>query len=192
MGAGSLYVVSSTIIQMVTRGFASREFAGRSSFGIKFTNSSDAMPAWSVHRLFFSSRLSNLCWSHISTPLCSKLLELWRWSFLFTFQSCWIITHILTAFSITVFTQFVKKKKKLAVYSLVCLVRSLLLTKWTEYRKNRCLNSSTNRVRLNFRERVEKTKIWREKIRVRTHLGKNLKNYIISWKLSLKLLWTVI
>ena len=47
LGAGSLYVVSSTIIQMVTRGFASREFAGRSSFGIKFNfaNASDAMPA---------------------------------------------------------------------------------------------------------------------------------------------------
>ena len=45
LGAGSLYVVSSTIIQMVTRGFASREFAGRSSFGVKFANSSDAMPA---------------------------------------------------------------------------------------------------------------------------------------------------
>ena len=37
--------VSSVIIQMVTREFASREFAGRSSFGIKFANSSDAMPA---------------------------------------------------------------------------------------------------------------------------------------------------
>ena len=45
MEAGSLYVVSSTIIQMVTREFASREFAGRSSFGMKFANSSDAMPA---------------------------------------------------------------------------------------------------------------------------------------------------
>ena len=45
LGAGSLYVVSSTIIEMVTRGFASRKFAGRSSFGIKFANSSDAMPA---------------------------------------------------------------------------------------------------------------------------------------------------
>ena len=43
--AGSLYVVSSTIIQMVTGGFGSREFAGRSSFGVKFANSSDAMPA---------------------------------------------------------------------------------------------------------------------------------------------------
>ena len=44
-GAGPLYVVSSTIIQMVTRGYASREFAGQSSFGGKFANSSDAMPA---------------------------------------------------------------------------------------------------------------------------------------------------
>ena len=45
MGVGSLHVVASTIVQMVTRGFASREFAGWSSFGIKFTNSSYAMPA---------------------------------------------------------------------------------------------------------------------------------------------------
>ena len=41
--AGSLYVVSSTIIQMVTRGFTSREFAGRSFFGIKLANPSDTM-----------------------------------------------------------------------------------------------------------------------------------------------------
>ena len=46
LGAESLYVVSSTIIQMVSRMFVSREFAGRSSFGtfgIKVANSSDAM-----------------------------------------------------------------------------------------------------------------------------------------------------
>ena len=46
LGAESLYVVSSTIIQMVSRVFISREFAGRSSFGtfgIRFANSSDAM-----------------------------------------------------------------------------------------------------------------------------------------------------
>ena len=49
---GSLYVVSSTIIQMVSRGFTSREFAGRSSFGIKLANPSDTMLARSVHRLF--------------------------------------------------------------------------------------------------------------------------------------------
>ena len=45
LGAGSLYVVSSTIIQMVSRGFTSREFAGRSSFGIKLANPSDTMLA---------------------------------------------------------------------------------------------------------------------------------------------------
>ena len=52
MGAGSLYVVSCTIIQMVSRGFTSREFAGQSSFGIKLANPSDTMLAWSVHCLF--------------------------------------------------------------------------------------------------------------------------------------------
>ena len=35
---------------------------------------------------------------------------------------------------------------------------TISLTKWTEYRKNRCLISSTNSVRLHFRQRVEKTK----------------------------------
>ena len=45
LGAGSLYVVSSTIIQMVPRGFTSREFASRSSFGIKLANPSEAMLA---------------------------------------------------------------------------------------------------------------------------------------------------
>ena len=35
LGAGSLYVVSSTIIQMVSRGVTSHEFAGWSSFGKK-------------------------------------------------------------------------------------------------------------------------------------------------------------
>ena len=44
-GAGSLYAVSSTVIQMVSSGFTSREFAGRSSFGIRFANSSDTTPA---------------------------------------------------------------------------------------------------------------------------------------------------
>ena len=68
------------------------------------------------------------------------------------------------------------------------------LTKWTEYRKNRCLSSRTNSVRLHFRKRVEKTKEnakktkienlqngqeknRREKIGVRAHLGKIFKKY---------------
>ena len=44
-GAGSLYVVSSKIIQIVSRGVTSREFAGRSSFAIKFPNPFDNMSA---------------------------------------------------------------------------------------------------------------------------------------------------
>ena len=136
-----------------------------------------------------------------------ETLILWSWSFLLTLQSPWIITHILTAFSITFFTQFIKKTGYLLL-GLSCKVfafdhlfshrsdffnnLTISLTKWTEYRKNRCLSSSTNIVRLHFHERVEKTKenakknenrkptkwtgkIWREKIRVRAHLGKNFK-----------------
>ena len=45
LGASSLYVFSSTIIQMVSRGFTSREFASRSRFAIKFPNPSDTMSA---------------------------------------------------------------------------------------------------------------------------------------------------
>ena len=37
---------------MVSWGFTSREFAERSSFGIKFADPSDTMSARSVHRLF--------------------------------------------------------------------------------------------------------------------------------------------
>ena len=114
-----------TIIQMVTRRFASREFAGRSSFGIKFANSSDAMPAWSVHR-FFSLQGFPTFVGHISPYRWARNFDIVKLKFSFTLQSCWIITHILTAFSIPFFTQFVKKKP--AIYSLVCIVRSLLLT----------------------------------------------------------------
>ena len=80
---------------------------------------------------------------------------------------------MLKAFSITFFTQFVKKPGHLLL-GLSCKVftfdhlfsrrsdffnnLTISLTKWTEYRKNRCLSSSTNSVRLHFRERVEKTK----------------------------------
>ena len=58
---------------------------------------------------FFPSRLSNVCWSHISLPLCSKLWYCYVEVFL-TSESCWITTHILTVFSITFLTQFVKKR----------------------------------------------------------------------------------
>ena len=48
LGAGSLYVVSSTITQMVSRRFTSHQFAGRLSLGIKLANPSDTMLAWCV------------------------------------------------------------------------------------------------------------------------------------------------
>ena len=98
-----------TIIQMVTRRFASREFAGRSSFGIKFANSSDAMPAWSVHR-FFSLQGFPTFVGHISPYRWARNFDIVKLKFSFTLQSCWIITHILTAFSITFLTQFVKQR----------------------------------------------------------------------------------
>ena len=74
---------------------------------------------------------------------------------------------------ITFLTHFVKKTSHLLL-GLSCKVftfdhlfshrsdffnnLTISLTKCTEYRKNRCLSSSTNSVRLHFRERVEKTK----------------------------------
>ena len=57
----SLYVVSSTIIHMVSKGFTSREFAGRSSFGIKLANPCDTMLARSVHRLFLFKAFQPFC-----------------------------------------------------------------------------------------------------------------------------------
>ena len=69
---------------------------------------------------------------------------------------------------------------------------AISLTKWPEYRKNRCLSCSTNSVRLHFRQRAEKTKengkntkienlqngqeiYGGKKTSVRAHLGKKLK-----------------
>ena len=68
--------------------------------------------------------------------------------------------------------------EKTALHSLVCLLRSVLLTtcsvmivqtsltlfdnfvltEWPEYHKNRCLSSSTNSVGLHFHEGIEKIK----------------------------------
>ena len=131
---------------------------------------------WCPHEVYTDFFLFKAFQPLLVTYLHTVVLEtliLWSWSFLFTLQSCWIITHILTAFSITFFTQFVKKTGHLLL-GLSCKVftfdhlfshrsdffnnLTISLTKWTEYRKNRCLISSTNSVRLHFRQRVEKTK----------------------------------
>ena len=223
MGAGSLYVVSSTIIQMVTRGFASRKFAGRSSFGIKFANSSDAMPAWSVHRLFSFQGFPTFV-GHISPYRCARNFDIMKLKFSFYLSVllnyyaytysffdnifntvCKNIGHLLLGLSCKVFTFDHLFSHRSDFFNNL----TISLTKWTEYRKNRCLSSRTNSVRLHFRERVEKTKENAKKTKIENlqngrekyggkkfayvHIwGKNLKNIIISSNFSLKLLWTVI
>ena len=124
MGAGSLYVVSSTIIQMVSRGFKSGEFAGQSSFGIKLANSSDTMTAWSVLRrfLFIAFQLFLVTYPH--TVVHEALIDnvklkffylsvLWNY-YAYTYSFFDNISHTVC--------------EKTAIHSLVCLLRSFLLT----------------------------------------------------------------
>ena len=158
---------------MVTREFASREFAGRSSFGIKFANSSDAMPAWSMHSLFSPQGFPTFV-GHISPYPCARNFDIVKLKFYFYLSVLLNYYAYTYSFFDNIFHTVCKKKP--AIYSLVCLVRSLLLTtcslivwtsstiwqffltKWTKYRKNRCLSSNANSLNLYFRERVEKTK----------------------------------
>ena len=96
--------------------------------------------------------------------------------------------------------------EKTAIHSLVCLLRSLLLTtfsvivqtsstiwrfffstEWPEDHKNRCLSSSTNSVGLHFHEEVEKikendknTKLENLQNGQEKNGGKNLV-YVYSW-----------
>ena len=121
---------------------------------------------------FFSSRFSNLCWSYIFIPLCSKLWYC-EVEVFFTFLSCRFITLILAVFSITFLTHLKKKGHTLLglsskvftfdhlfTYIIQTLVNSLTisLTEWPKNQKNRCLSFSANSVGLHFRDRVEKIK----------------------------------
>ena len=133
------------------------------------------MPAWSVHRLFSLHGFPTFV-GHISPYRCARNFDIVKLKLFFTFQSCWIITHILTAFSITFLTQFVKQRpftpwsflglsSNVFTFDHLFTHRSdvfnnfaISLTKCPEFRKNRCLSSSPNSVRLHFRERVEKIK----------------------------------
>ena len=216
------YVVSSTIIQMVSRAFTSCEFAGWSSFGIKLANPSDTMLAWSVHRLFFFRAFQLFLVTYPHTVVLETLIDNVTLKF-FTFLFCRIITH--TRFFGNISHTFYGKT---TIQCLVCLLRSLLLTtcflivqtsstisqflfwtEWPEDHKNSCLSSSTNSVGLHFHEGVEKIKekvknakienlqngeekYGGENLAYVNSLGKNLKKIIISSNFSLKLLWTVI
>ena len=209
---------------MVTRGFASCQFAGRSSFGLKFANSSDAMPTWGVNRLHLISLQGFPTFvGHISPYRCARNFNILKLKF--SFYLAVLLNYYTYTYSFfDFFTQFVKKTGHLLL-GLSCKVFTFdhlfshrsdffnnlttSLTKSTEYLKNRCLSSSTNSVRLHFRERVEKTKENATKTKIENlqnghkkyggkkfayvHIcGKNLKNTIISSNFSLKLFWTVI
>ena len=168
LGASSLYVFSSTIIQMVSRG----------SHHVSLLDGRPLLSSFKSfwHHVcmcvaFFSSRLSNISWSYIFIPLCSKLWHS-EVEVFFTFLSCRFIAHILSALPIT----FLNLKKEghtllglsskvftfdhLFTYIIQTLVNSLTisLTEWPENQRNRCLIFSANSVGLYFSDRVEKIK----------------------------------
>ena len=107
-----------------------------------------------------SSRLSNLCWSHISIPLCSKLwyceaeglpfclVGLLRiYLQLFWEHSSHTVKkyrHSLLGLSSKVFTFGHLFTHRSDFFNNL----AISLTEWPEYRKNRCLSPSTNSVGL--------------------------------------------
>ena len=196
---------------MASRVFISREFGGQSSFGtfdIKFANSSDAMPAWSVHRLFALEGFPTFV-GHISPHRFARNFDhiVKLKFFFFTFQSCKKRSSTPWGFlglSSNIFTFDYLFTHRSDVFN----NSATSLTKWPEYRKNRFLSSSINSVRVHFRERVEKTKengknttlenlqngqekYGGKKLAYGHIWSKNL-NCHISSNVSLKLLWTVI
>ena len=102
-----------------SRGFTSREFASRSPFAIKFANPSDTMSACAPP---FSLQGFPIFVGHKSSYCCARNFDIVKLNF-FIFLSSRIVTHILTAFSITFLTHL-----KNDHHSLVCLLKSLLLT----------------------------------------------------------------
>ena len=124
LGAGSLYVFSSAIIQMVSRGFTSREFASRWPFAIKFPNPSDTMSACLPP---FSLQGFPTLAGHMFSYRCARNFDIVKLKFYFTFLPCRLITHILTAFSITFLTHLKKDGHTLlALSSKVSYVRPLV------------------------------------------------------------------
>ena len=82
LGAGSLYVSSSTRIQMVSRGFTSREFASRSPFAIKFPNPSDTI---STCAPLFSLQGFPSFAGHISSYRCARNFDIVKLKFFLPF-----------------------------------------------------------------------------------------------------------
>ena len=109
---------------MVSRRFTSRELSGRSSFGIKLQIVLTPCLR-EVCTAFFFSRLSNFFWWLIPIPLCSKLWSImWNW-FFFCLSVFW--NYYACAYSLFDNSSHTVCEK-MAIHSLVCLRRSLLLT----------------------------------------------------------------
>ena len=115
------FSVSSTIIQMVSREFTSRDFASQSPFVRKFPNPSGTMSACAPP---FSLQGFLTFVGHIPSYCCARKFKILKLN-CFTFLCCRIITDIVTAFSTTFLTHL---NEKTAIHSLVCLLKSLLLT----------------------------------------------------------------
>ena len=80
LGAGSLYVFWSTIIQMVSRGFTSHEIASRSTFAIKFSNPPDTISACVPP---FSLQGFPTFAGHISSYRCARNFDIVKLKFFF-------------------------------------------------------------------------------------------------------------
>ena len=165
LGAGSLYVFRSTIIQMVSRGFTSREFASRSPFAIKFANF--LTPCLHVCRLFLFKAFQPLLIIYLHTVLLETLI-LWSWSFFFS-PFCLVDLLRSTAFSIIFLTHLKKDGHTLlGLSSKVCtfdhLFTYIVQTSVNSFfdgmrtKKIECLSFSANCLGLHFRDRVEKIK----------------------------------
>ena len=170
LGAGSLYVVSCTIIQMVSSGFTSGKFAGQSSFGIKLANPSDTMLAWSVHRLFLFKAFQLFLVTYPHSIVLETLIDNVKLKFFLTLCMVEILRIYLQLFR-QYFSNILWKKGHplLGLSSKVFdfdhlfghhsdvfnnLAISFFFTDWLEDHKNRCLSSSTNSVGLHFHEGV--------------------------------------
>ena len=171
-----------------------------------------------MHRLFSLQGFSTFV-GHVSPYRCARNFDIVKLKVSFYFAVLLNYYAYTYSFFDNIFNTVCKKNGHLLL-SLSCKVftfdhlfshrsdffnnLTISLTKWTEYRKNRCLSSSTNSVRLHFRERVEKTKENATKTKIENlqnkhekyggkkfayvHIWrKNFKNIIISSNFSLKL-----
>ena len=117
--------------------------------------------------------------SHISSCRCARNFEIVKLNF---FYLSVLQNYYAYTYSFFDNISYTFKQKKTSIHSLVCLLKSLLLTtcslisfrlvqQFSNYRKNRCLSVSANSAGLHFRERVQKIKENGKKTKI-----ENLKN----------------